>query len=173
MSPPQLRAVADKTNRALPCLALLRARQPGGRTLRVFADAAAGGCDHQFTRGYGRGSGSLEIQALPESTGFSGGRKLTETKATAGALHERRRGSFHGAPGSGSASLHAKTFAFDRRVGFVGSYNLDPRSSRLNTEMGVIFDCPTLAKSLPVKTERDIDRNAYRVELSSGTISNG
>jgi cardiolipin synthase C len=61
--------------------------------------------------------------------------------------------------------LHAKTFAFDRRICFVGSYNLDPRSSKLNTEMGVLFDCPGFAKRLPVNTERDIDRNAYRVEL--------
>jgi putative cardiolipin synthase len=62
--------------------------------------------------------------------------------------------------------LHAKTFAFDRRIGFVGSYNLDPRSSRLNTEMGVVFDCPALAKRLPEETERDLDRNAYHVELA-------
>ena len=31
--------------------------------------------------------------------------------------------------------------------------------------MGVLFDCPEFAKRLPEKTERDIDRNAYRVEL--------
>jgi len=61
--------------------------------------------------------------------------------------------------------LHAKTFAFDRRIGFIGSYNLDPRSSKLNTEMGVLFDCPEFAKRLPEKTEREIGRNAYHVEL--------
>jgi cardiolipin synthase C len=93
------------------------------------------------------------------------GIELYELKATAGALHERRPGSFRGPTGSGSASLHAKTFAFDRRIVFVGSYNLDPRSSKLNTEMGVLFDCPGFAKRLPVNTGRDIDRNAYRVEL--------
>ena len=49
----------------------------------------------------------------------------------------------------GGAGLHAKTFAFDRGIGFIGSYNLDPRSSKLNTEMGVLFNCPALAKSLP------------------------
>jgi putative cardiolipin synthase len=61
--------------------------------------------------------------------------------------------------------LHAKTFAFDRRIGFIGSYNLDPRSSKLNTEMGVLFDCPELVKRLAEATGRDIDRYAYRVEL--------
>ena len=70
-----------------------------------------------------------------------------------------------GPSGSGSAGLHAKTFAFDRRIGFIGSYNLDPRSSKLNTEMGVLFDCPEFVKRLAETTGRDIDRYAYRVEL--------
>ena len=69
-----------------------------------------------------------------------------------------------------SASLHGKTFAFDRRVGFIGSYNLDPRSSRLNTEMGVLFDCPALAKRLPLETERDLARNAYQVKLENNHL---
>jgi hypothetical protein len=42
------------------------------------------------------------------------GVELYEIKPTAGALHERRAGSFRGPSGSGSSGLHAKTFAFDR-----------------------------------------------------------
>ena len=61
--------------------------------------------------------------------------------------------------------MHAKAFAFDRRIGFVGSYNLDPRSNRLNTEMGVLFDCPDLVKRLPEETESDLAHTAYRVDL--------
>src|SRR5436190_3835720 len=64
-----------------------------------------------------------------------------------------------------AARVSPKTFAFDRRIGFIGSYNLDPRSSKLNTEMSVLFNCPALAKRLPETTERDLDRNAYHVEL--------
>jgi putative cardiolipin synthase len=70
-----------------------------------------------------------------------------------------------GPSGSGSAALHAKTFAFDRRIGFIGSYNLDPRSNKLNTEMGVLFDCPKMVRRLPRTLERDLAQNAYRVEL--------
>jgi putative cardiolipin synthase len=36
----------------------------------------------------------------------------------------------------------------DDRRGFVGSFNLDPRSAYLNTEMGVLFDDPVLAGQL-------------------------
>lgn len=50
--------------------------------------------------------------------------------------------------GSSSASLHTKAFVADDRYGFIGSFNLDPRSAYLNTEMGVLFDDPTLAAAL-------------------------
>lgn len=38
--------------------------------------------------------------------------------------------------GSRGAALHTKAFAVDGALGFVGSFNLDPRSAALNTEMG-------------------------------------
>ncbi|MDQ2701640.1 MAG: phospholipase D family protein [Pseudomonadota bacterium] len=47
--------------------------------------------------------------------------------------------------GSSGASLHTKAFVVDDARGFVGSFNLDPRSAALNTEMGVLFDDPALA----------------------------
>ncbi|HBS64014.1 MAG TPA: phospholipase D family protein [Stenotrophomonas sp.] len=50
--------------------------------------------------------------------------------------------------GSSGASLHTKAFMIDDRRGFVGSFNLDPRSAYLNTEMGVLFDDPVLAAQL-------------------------
>ena len=47
--------------------------------------------------------------------------------------------------GSSGASLHTKAFVVDGQRGFVGSFNFDPRSAQLNTEMGVVFDHPALA----------------------------
>ncbi|MGJ7507489.1 phospholipase D family protein [Variovorax sp. GT1P44] len=75
-----------------------------------------------------------------------------------------------GLPGSGSrsssaASLHAKTFAVDRNRIFVGSYNLDPRSAHLNTEMGVIIDSPVLAGRLAQQVDTTIPKAAYQVRL--------
>ncbi len=46
------------------------------------------------------------------------------------------------------ASLHTKAFVLDDARGFVGSFNVDPRSKNLNTEMGVLFDDPVLARQL-------------------------
>jgi len=47
--------------------------------------------------------------------------------------------------GSSSASLHTKAFTVDDARGFVGSFNLDPRSISLNTEMGVLFEDTAIA----------------------------
>ncbi|MGI9326701.1 MAG: phospholipase D-like domain-containing protein [Pseudomonadales bacterium] len=45
-------------------------------------------------------------------------------------------------------SLHTKYIIFDEDKVFMGSFNLDPRSLYLNTELGVVLDSPALAKSL-------------------------
>jgi putative cardiolipin synthase len=67
--------------------------------------------------------------------------------------------------GSSKAGLHAKTFAFDNRTIFVGSMNLDPRSLNLNTEVGILIDCPPLASQLTRKVLQDFESHAYRVQL--------
>ncbi|WP_343225891.1 phospholipase D family protein [Noviluteimonas lactosilytica] len=58
--------------------------------------------------------------------------------------HERTAPTFIGT----RASLHTKAFVLDGERGFVGSFNVDPRSKTLNTEMGVLFDDPVLASQL-------------------------
>jgi putative cardiolipin synthase len=50
--------------------------------------------------------------------------------------------------GSKGASLHTKAFAIDGHTGFVGSFNFDPRSASLNTEMGVLFVEPEIVQTL-------------------------
>jgi cardiolipin synthase C len=50
--------------------------------------------------------------------------------------------------GLSGGSLHTKTFAIDGERVFVGSFNFDPRSAQLNSEMGFLIDSPTLAKEV-------------------------
>jgi putative cardiolipin synthase len=65
-------------------------------------------------------------------------------------------------------ALHAKTMVIDRRIVFVGSFNMDPRSTHLNTEMGVLVDSPQLAEELAAVIERDMDpRNSWTVALAA------
>ena len=67
--------------------------------------------------------------------------------------------------GSSQASLHAKTFAVDDRRIFVGSFNFDPRSARLNTEMGVVIESPALAARLVERLDKDLPAIAWEVRL--------
>jgi hypothetical protein len=52
--------------------------------------------------------------------------------------------------------VHAKSLVIDDRVAFVGSYNLDPRSERLNTEVGLLIDDATIAQEIRAQIERDV-----------------
>ncbi len=68
--------------------------------------------------------------------------------------------------GSSSASLHGKTLQVDRSRVFVGSFNLDPRSANLNTEMGLMIDNPQLAGALSDWVDRVPQTVAYQVILT-------
>jgi len=72
---------------------------------------------------------------------LAGGVQLYELKSQG---HASKASTF----GSSGSSLHTKAFVVDDRRGFVGSFNLDPRSAYLNTEMGAVFDDPVLAARL-------------------------
>lgn len=73
--------------------------------------------------------------------------------------------------GSKGASLHTKAFVVDERVGFIGSFNFDPRSVSLNAEMGVVFGDTELVAALldHFAAERDPDAS-YRLTLDKGRI---
>jgi putative cardiolipin synthase len=62
-------------------------------------------------------------------------------KPTGGRLRDLGRG-------SSRASLHAKTFVFDDEHVFIGSFNFDPRSAMLNTEMGLVIHSRELARQV-------------------------
>jgi len=53
-------------------------------------------------------------------------------------------------------ALHAKTLVVDSQVAYIGTYNLDPRSENLNTEVGVIVRDPALARAVCAAIETDM-----------------
>lgn len=71
-----------------------------------------------------------------------------------------------GLTGSSASSLHAKTCAVDRQRVFIGSFNFDPRSARLNTDMGFIIDSPRLAEAMAEAFASAIPELAYEVRLA-------
>jgi len=68
--------------------------------------------------------------------------------------------------GSSGSSLHAKTFAVDQERVFVGSFNFDPRSAKLNTELGFVIESPLLAQQVASTFLEKIPEKAYEVRLT-------
>ena len=77
--------------------------------------------------------------------------------------------------GSSGAALHTKTFILDRKVLFVGTFNLDPRSVLYDTQNGIAVRSEMLAGQAARLFEESTSRHrAFRVALrTSSTEVNG
>ncbi len=53
-------------------------------------------------------------------------------------------------------ALHAKTIVVDSKIVYVGTFNFDPRSENLNTEVGVIIHDEALARAVEASIETDM-----------------
>ena len=73
--------------------------------------------------------------------------------------------------GSSGASLHTKGFSIDQKTLFVGSYNLDPRSTWLNCEQGVLVESPALVEQFRAIFEsQTAGSHAWRVTREAGEM---
>jgi cardiolipin synthase C len=139
---------------------------PGEEGTRFFADLARAGVKVSVV------TNSLEsTDVVAVHAGYAkrrralleAGVRLYEMKRAAGQPADGRR-----LGGSSSASsLHAKTFALDGARAFVGSFNFDPRSERLNTELGFVIDCPAVARAVTDGFANSLARRAYEVRLGA------
>ena len=53
-------------------------------------------------------------------------------------------------------ALHAKTLVIDGKTLYIGTYNFDPRSQNLNTEVGVVIHDEALAREVEASIETDM-----------------
>jgi putative cardiolipin synthase len=83
-------------------------------------------------------------------------------------LTRKQRKDKKGPTGSSKASLHAKSFIFDRSQVFIGSLNLDPRSVTENTEIGVVFASIEIAQGMADWFDQNIHKIAFQLELTTG-----
>jgi cardiolipin synthase C len=66
---------------------------------------------------------------------------------------------------SGS-SLHSKVMVIDRELTWVGSFNIDPRSALINTELAVVVQSASLAAATAQMIEADVSPDrAWRLSL--------
>jgi putative cardiolipin synthase len=95
---------------------------------------------------------------------LAAGVRLFELKAVSPASQSGR--GLVGSSGSSASSLHAKTFAVDGARVFIGSFNFDPRSAHLNTEMGLVIDSPAMARRIAESFAQAIPQRSYEVRLT-------
>jgi len=96
---------------------------------------------------------------------LNGGVKLWELKPLGGAAVSASMF------GSSGASLHTKALSIDSSRLFVGSYNLDPRSTSLNCEQGILVDSPALAAQFNgLFDKQSSGARAWRLSLDRGEI---
>lgn len=143
---------------------------PGAAGVRAFATLEAMGIEVRML------TNSLEAtDVLPVHAGYAKRRKAM--LASSVTLYELRRQATPGTPddlgffGSSGASLHAKTFAVDGKRIFIGSFNFDPRSVQLNTEMGLLIDSEALANRLHASFDEEFPGLAWRAEVRSGKLA--
>jgi putative cardiolipin synthase len=158
---PRLQEVIGKPERSLDLVspyfvpteegtAALRALAERGVQVRVLTNSLAATDVAPVHAGYAKYRAAL----------LRGGIRLYELKPTA------EKGDKRDSAGGSDASLHAKTFAVDRSRIFVGSFNFDPRSARLNTEMGVVIESAALATRLSSTLDTGLPRDAYEVRFA-------
>ena len=68
------------------------------------------------------------------------------------------------AKGRSSSRLHAKFFDIDGKV-FIGSFNFDPRSAHLNTEVGLVVESDQLQNAISEKLDQYLPHIAYELKL--------
>jgi putative cardiolipin synthase len=90
------------------------------------------------------------------------GVELYELRPEPGPVRQRMFG--HGS----KAGLHTKAIVFDRKDVFIGSFNLDPRSSTINTEAGLYVESPVLAAQVLEYLDTGVDPDtSFRVQRDS------
>lgn len=133
---------------------LLTDQAQSGRSVSILTNSLAANDVAAVHGGYSRYRTSL----------LKGGVQLWELKP----LSEGADSSLFGSSG---ASLHTKALTVDGTTLFVGSYNLDPRSTWLNCEQGVLVESAVLAKQLEaIFTQQIGARHSWRVTLEKDAL---
>ena len=91
------------------------------------------------------------------------GVELSEVRPRLG----QKRARFHPF-GSSTASLHAKALVIDQRTVFIGSMNMDARSARTNSELGLVMRSGEIARQVSNLIDDLSADGSYRLQLNTG-----
>jgi cardiolipin synthase C len=78
----------------------------------------------------------------------------------------QKRPRFHPFRGS-TASLHAKALVIDHRTVFIGSLNMDRRSAKLNSELGIVIRSAEIARQVGSLMDDITEEGSYKLSLDA------
>jgi cardiolipin synthase C len=90
------------------------------------------------------------------------GIELREMRPKLGQKHAR----FHPFR-SANASLHAKALVIDQKIVFIGSLNMDERSARINSEMGLVINSSEIARQVTSLLDDLGTDSSYTLQLDA------
>ena len=90
------------------------------------------------------------------------GVKIREVRSTS-----EVEGADRGGSGASLATLHTKAFLVDCKDVFIGSFNWDPRSVHINTELGVIIKSAEMGNKLCKNADANLKDKTYQVVLNN------
>ncbi|HJX19392.1 MAG TPA: phospholipase D-like domain-containing protein, partial [Steroidobacteraceae bacterium] len=91
------------------------------------------------------------------------GVELSEVRPKLG----QKRARFHPFRGS-NASLHAKALVIDQKTVFIGSMNMDARSARTNSELGLVMRSAEIARQVTSLLDDISADGSYKLQLADG-----
>ena len=136
----------------------LRGLARAGVRVRVLTNALAASDTPIVHAGYGWKRRGL-LKAGIELYEYQGESRLRLRQGIVGSRIRRGTAPF------ARNKLHAKIFSVDRTRVFIGTFNFDPRSLFLNTEMGVVIDDADFARSLHRAFAETVPHCAWQVSL--------
>jgi putative cardiolipin synthase len=135
-----------------PGMAGLRQARANGVRVEVMTNSLASNDEPFASAAYGRYR--VEMLRLGAELYEIDSSQLKNDSLIASALH------------ASIGRSHSKLIVIDRRTTFVGSMNMDFRSSRVNTELGMLVDSPELAQNVLGLAERVRAIGSFRLRLA-------
>jgi putative cardiolipin synthase len=133
-------------------MALIRELVASGVRVRILTNSLASTDSPLVDIGYGRYRVAL----------LELGVDLREMRPKLGQKHAR----FHPFRSS-NASLHAKALVIDQKIVFIGSLNMDERSARINSELGLVISSAEIARQVTSLLDDLSTDGSYKLQLDA------
>ena len=131
-------------------VALMRELEGRGVHIRILTNSLASTDSPLVHNGYSRYRVAL----------LKLGVELSEVRPKLG----QKRPRFHPFRSS-NASLHAKALVIDQKTVFIGSMNMDARSARTNSELGIVIRSADIARQVTSLLDDVSEEGSYRLSL--------